>query len=237
MAGHSKWANTKHRKERADKKKAKIFTRVIKELISAAKQGGSDPAANPKLAVAIQKAKDVNMPRENVDRNIKKASESGQANYVELLYEVYGKGGVGMIVEIMTDNKNRTASEIRSGLGKKGGALAEPGSVSYMFEKKGVLSLPREGQDEEDLFNRAIEVGAEDILIEEETYEIITPSDQLDVVLKALQNEKTKFSEVKLAYLPQNTLDCSSEDAEANLAIIDWLEDQDDVDAVYHNMA
>lgn len=164
MAGHSKWANTKYRKERADHKKGKIFSRIIKELITAVKAGGPDPKGNPRLRMIIQKAKDQNIPNENIERNIKKASSSEQKGFESVVYELYGYGGVGIVVEAMTDNKNRTASDMRIAVNKRGGALVEPGSVLYNFERKGCCSVPKDSIDEESLLSLVIE-GEEKILL------------------------------------------------------------------------
>ena len=147
MAGHSKWANIKHKKERADAKKGKVFSRIIKGLISAVKQGGPDPKSNAKLRAAIQKAKAANLPADNIERNIKKASNVDQSDYTEMTYEIYGHGGVGIIVLAMTDNKNRTASDMRIATNKKGGAIASPGSVMFNFDKKGVIQIANRSDD------------------------------------------------------------------------------------------
>ena len=152
MAGHSKWANIKHRKDRSDRKKGKIFSRIMKEVISAVKQGGSDPKTNSKLRAAIDKAKEANVPNENIERNIKKASSSDQQDFVEITYELYGYGGVGIIVEGMTDNKNRIASDIRIATNKCGGTIATPGAVAYNFDRKGVIRIPKANTKEDDLF-------------------------------------------------------------------------------------
>src|SRR3990167_10602916 len=152
MAGHSKWANIKHRKERADKKKGKIFSRIMKEIISAVKQGGPDLKSNSKLRIAIQKAKDANLPTDNIERNIKKAASADTSDYTEMTYELYGFGGVGLVVDIMTDNKNRIASEIRIAINKCGGTIATPGAVSYNFDRKGLIRVDKSTIDEDALF-------------------------------------------------------------------------------------
>lgn len=170
MAGHSKWANTKHRKERADHKKGKIFSRTIKELISAVKMGGPDPKSNARLRMIIQKAKDQNIPNENIERNLKKASSADQKNYEEVTYELYGFGGVGIIVEAMTDNKNRTASDMRVAVNKRGGALVEPGSVLYNFSRKGACYVPKHSIDEASLLTHVIDCGGEDLDSDDEEF-------------------------------------------------------------------
>ena len=236
MAGHSKWANIKHRKARADAKKGKAFSRVTKEIISAVKIGGPDPDANPRLRLALQKAKAANLPKDNIERNIKKASSSDQAGYDELTYELYGHGGVGIIIDIMTDNKNRSASDIRIATNKRGGTIATPGAVSYNFDKKGIITVPKEAITEDDLFLAATEAGAEDFEAHEDTYVITTPPDQLFEVQEAL-DKLNITSDAELDMIPKTTVDCDEETQASNQALIDWLEDLEDVDAVYHNMS
>ena len=236
MAGHSKWANIKHRKERADAKKGKAFSRAAKEIISAVKTGGADPDGNPRLRLAIQKAKAVNFPNESIERNIKKASSADQADYSELTYELYGHGGVGLIVEVMTDNKNRTASDMRIATNKRGGTIASPGAVSYLFDRKGVIQVSKENVDEDTLFTTVSEAGADDFDVEEELYIVLTPPDALIAVKEALDTLGAKTLECELRQVPQTVITCDAETAEANQALITWLEDLDDVDAVYHNM-
>lgn len=236
MAGHSKWANIKHRKERADKKKGKIFSRIMKEIISAVRQAGPDPKSNNKLRIAIQKAKDANVPNDNVERNIKKASSSDQSDYAEMSYELYGFGGVGLIVDIMTDNKNRIASDIRIATNKCGGTIATPGAVAYNFERKGMLRVPKAAAKEEELFLLATDAGAEDFTAEEEAYLITTSVEDFIKVKEALAEKKVQIEEAELAMLPKSWAEVSDEDADKNIALIEWLENLDDVDAVYHNM-
>lgn len=237
MAGHSKWANIKHRKERADKKKGKIFSRVMKEIISAVKQGGPDPKTNAKLRLAIQKAKDANVPNDNVERNIKKASSSDTQDYKEMTYELYGYGGVGLVVDIMTDNKNRIASEIQIAINKCGGTVATPGAVSYNFERKGVLKIPKEVMNEDDLFLLVSESGAEDFVPEEEAFVVTTPIPAFEQVKGALENAGVKCEEAELAMVPKTWIEINDDEtADSNITLIEWLENLDDVDAVYHNM-
>src|SRR5579872_2991812 len=166
MAGHSKWANIKHRKERSDKKKGKIFSRIMKEIISAVKQGGTDPKSNSKLRVAIQKAKDANIPNENVDRNIKKANSTDTQDFASMSYELYGYGGVGIIADILTDNKNRISADIQIATKKCGGTIATPGAVAYNFDRKGVIRVPKQGANEDELFLLVSEKGADDFSVE-----------------------------------------------------------------------
>ena len=235
MAGHSKWANIKHRKARADAKKGKAFTRVTKEIITAVKVGGPDPEANPRLRLALQKAKAVNLPKDNIERNIKKASSADQNNYEEITYELYGHGGVGIIVEIMTDNKNRTSSDIRIATNKRGGSIASPGSVAYNFDKKGIITVEKSAMDEEALFLAATEAGAEDFEATDDAYIITTAPEMLYEVKESLDKLSIE-SDASLEMIPKVYVDCDEETIEANQALIDWLEDLDDVDEIYHNM-
>lgn len=236
MAGHSKWANIKYRKEKADAKRGKVFTRVAKEIISAVKQGGADPKNNPRLRLALQKAKDANVPNDVVERNIKKASSADQKAYTEMTYELYGHGGVGIIVDVMTDNKNRIASEIRIAINKRGGTIANPGAVAFNFERKGVLQIPTKNVAEEELFAAATEAGAEDFEKEEGVYVITTDPTDLYSVKEALQGRGFTCQEVSLEMLPKTSVSCEEETVKANMALIAWLEELDDVDSVYHNM-
>lgn len=236
MAGHSKWANVKHRKERADAKKGKLFSRAAKEIISAVRTGGPDPKGNTRLRLAIQKAKEANVPNEVVERNIKKASSSDQADYVEVVYEFYGHGGVGIIVEAMTDNKNRLSSEMRIATNKKGGSIATPGSVSFNFERKGVIQIGASHAIEEELFLAATEAGAEDFSKEEELFLITTAPGELYAVKEGIEKLGFPVDEASLEMLPKLQVSCDEETAQANRDLINWLEELDDVDAVYHNM-
>ena len=236
MAGHSKWANIKHRKEKADQKKGKIFSRAIKEIITAVKQGGSDPKVNARLRIAIDKAKEANVPNENIERNIKKAADPNTAGYSAMEYELYGYGGVGLIVSILTDNKNRISSDIRIAINKCGGTVATPGAVSFNFERKGVIEIEKSSISEEDLFLLATDAGAEDMQVEEEGYRVITTVENYIVVKEALEKSSAKIIEADLQMVPKNWIEPTDEEAALNIALIDWLEKLDDVDAVYHNM-
>ena len=236
MAGHSKWANIKHRKGRADAVKGKIFSRITKEIISAVKQGGPDPKNNPKLRLVLQKAKSANLPNENVERNIKKASSAEQADYLEFTYEFYGHGGVGIIVDVMTDNKNRIASEMRIATNKKGGTIANPGAVAYNFDRKGVIHIPKGAHSEDDLFIIATEAGAEDFEAHDEGFVITTAPDKLYQVKEVVEASGVVCGETSLEMIPKNYVSCDEEMLKANLELIEWLEALDDVDAVYHNI-
>lgn len=236
MAGHSKWANIKHRKGRADAIKGKLFSRVTKEIISAVKQGGPDPKSNPKLRVALQKAKDVNLPNENVERNIKKATSQDQADFTQMTYELYGHGGVGILVDIMTDNKNRAASDMRIATNKRGGTIANPGAVAFNFDKKGVIQVLKKNAKEEDLFLAVSEAGAEDFEESDDLFIITTPPDMLYQVKDKINSMGVTCEEASFEMIPKVYVECTPEQAQANLALIDWLEALDDVDAVHHNM-
>lgn len=237
MAGHSKWANIRHRKERADKKKGKIFSRIAKEIISAIKVGGADPNANPRLRLILQKARTANVPNDVIERNIKKASSADQASYDEVTYELYGHGGVGIIAEGMTDNKNRLASDLRIATNKRGGTLASPGSVVFNFDRKGVIQIKKDEVDEDTLFLAASEAGAADFDTEENTYVILTDPAELLNVKEALTEKGFLVEEATLELLPKNLIECNDETERANQALIEWLEDIDDIDDVYHNMS
>jgi len=236
MAGHSKWANIKHRKEKADAKKGKVFSRVTKEIISAVKQGGVDPKSNARLRLAIQKAKMANLPSDNIERNIKKAVSADQGDFYEMTYELYGHGGVGIVIEAMTDNKNRMASDLRIATNKRGGTIATPGSVLFNFEQKGVIRLADSIDREEELFFVASEAGAEDFMETEEGFVVITSPEGLPHVKEQLEQSGASIVEAQLERLGKTEVSCSNEDREANSLLIEWLESLDDVDAVYHNM-
>ncbi len=237
MAGHSKWANIKHKKERADAKKGKVFSRCAKEIISAVKVGGGpDPKANSKLRLAVDKARAANVPNDVIDRNIKKASSADQADYIEMTYELYGHGGVGVVVDIMTDNKNRIASEIRIATNKRGGTITTPGAVSFNYDRKGVIQLTKNHAIEEELFMAATEAGAEDFETEEDMFVITTDPTDLIKIKEAVEKLGFECDSASLEMIPKVFVDCDDETVKANEALIEWLEDIDDVDAVYHNM-
>lgn len=236
MAGHSKWANIRHKKGRADAKRGKIFSRVTKEIIQAVKAGGSDPRSNAKLKLAIQKAKSVNLPAENIERNIKKATREDTSDYHEMTYELYGHGGVGLVVDAMTDNKNRLASDMRIATNKKGGSIATPGSVTFNFERKGVLQIDAGQGDEDSLSMQFIEAGAEDFEKEEDTFIVTTDGADLYKVKEALEEGGIKVQEASLEMIPKTWVECDKESFEKNEALIAFLEESDDVDAIFHNM-
>lgn len=237
MAGHSKWANIKHRKGKSDAKKGKIFSKIAKEIISAVKVGGGpDPKNNPRLRLALVKAREENVPNDIIDRNIKKASNADQADYTELMYEMYGHGGVGIIIDIMTDNKNRVSSEMRIATNKRGGNVATPGSVAFNFERKGVIQLMKKHAIEDELFKAAIESGAEDFESEEDMFIITTDPADLYAVKEGVEKLGFKCDEAYLDMIPKSYVECDAEAVKSNLALIEWIEALDDVDEVYHNM-
>lgn len=236
MAGHSKWANIKHRKGRADIIKGKIFSRITKEIITAVKQGGPDPKSNPRLRLVLQKARSANMPNDNIERNIKKASSADQADYQEVTYELYGYGGVGIFVEIMTDNKNRASSDMRIATNKRGGNIANPGAVAFNFDRKGVIQVLKKNGKEDEVFLIATEAGAEDFEGHDDIYIITTPPEALFQVKDALDQHSIPSESAELEMIPKVYIECNAEDTKANEELIDWIEALDDVDAVYHNM-
>lgn len=236
MAGHSKWANIKHRKGRADIIKGKIFSRITKEIITAVKHGGPDPKSNPRLRLVLQKARSANMPNDNIERNIKKASSADQADYQEVTYELYGYGGVGIFVEIMTDNKNRASSDMRIATNKRGGNIANPGAVAFNFDRKGVIQVLKKNGKEDEVFLIATEAGAEDFEGHDDIYIITTPLEALFQVKDALDQHSIPSESAELEMIPKVYIECNAEDAKANEELIDWIEALDDVDAVYHNM-
>ncbi len=237
MAGHSKWANIKHRKGKADAIKGKIFSRITKEIISAVKQGGPDPKSNAKLRLVLQKAKDANLPNENVERNIKKATSQDQADYVQMTYELYGHGGVGIIVDVMTDNKNRISSDMRIATNKRGGNIANPGAVTFNFDRKGVIQVAKKNvKNEDELFLAVTDAGAEDFEANEDLFFITTPPDLLYQVKDKIESMGITSEEAALEMIPKVLVECNPETTQANLALVEWLENLDDVDAVFHNM-
>lgn len=238
MAGHSKWANIKHKKAKVDAQKGKIFTKIGREIMVAVKEGGADPEANFRLKMVIQKAKENNMPGDNINRAIQKAAGGGDgSSYEEITYEWYGPGGVALMLNILTDNRNRTAGDIRHLFSKYGGNLGETGCVNWMFDKKGLIVIENEdGEiDEDELMLAVLDSGAEDIKGEDNYIEIITPPEQLQSVTDTLKENGYVFSTAEVTMLPQNTTSLNQEDGEKMMKLIDALEDHDDVQDVYHN--
>lgn len=237
MAGHSKWANIRHRKGAVDAKRGKIFTRLIKEITVAAKIGGGDPAANPRLRSAIANAKSENMPKDNIERAIKKGTgELEGVEYIEITYEGYGPGGVAVLVDCMTDNKNRTVGEVRHAFSKQGGNLGESGCVGYMFDKKGSILVDKKNIDEEKLMDLALDAGAEDVLEEDTVFQVLTEPDDFDSVRESLEKEGVTFIEASISMIPQNTVEVTDEKiAKRLMKLMELLEDNDDVQDVHAN--
>lgn len=239
MSGHSKFANIKHKKERNDAVKGKAFTVIGREIAVAVKEGGADPANNSRLRDVIAKAKASNMPNDTIDRGIKKAAgDAASVNYEVLTYEGYGPSGVAIIVDALTDNKNRTAANVRSAFTKGGGNVGTPGSVSYMFDKKGQIIIDKEecGMDPDELMMAALDAGAEDFSEEEDGYEVITAPDAFSVVREALEARKIPMAEASVTMIPQTWVELADEEDIKKLnKTLDLLDEDDDVQAVYHN--
>lgn len=237
MSGHSKWSTIKRKKGAADAKRGKIFTKIIKEITVAARMGGGDPDANPRLRLAVNQAKAANMPKDNVEKAIKKGTGDLEGvHYEEISYEGYGPGGIAIYIETLTDNKNRTVSEVRYAFSKNNGNLGESGCVAWMFQRKGSLSGPAEGKSEDEIMEIAIEAGAEDVSLEDDRYTMTTAPDELDSVSKAVEAAGLAVEEAGLIMAPQNTLELSGKDAAQALRLIDALEDNDDVQNVFSNL-
>jgi YebC/PmpR family DNA-binding regulatory protein len=237
MAGHSKWSNIKERKGAQDKKRGKIFQKLVKEIYQAAKDGGPDPDTNPALRLAMDKAKANNMPNDNVERAIKRATDpSESANYEEVVYEGYGPNGVAILVEALTDNTNRTATNVRVAFDRNGGNLGEKGSVNYMFDRKGYIAIEREDLaiDEDTMFMSALEAGAENLETSEEVFEIYTEGTDFGTVRDELEKEY-ELAQADLTMVPQMFVTLEGSDKDTFDQLIEALEDDDDVNDVYHN--
>lgn len=239
MSGHSKFANIKHKKEKNDAAKGKIFTVIGRELAVAVKEGGADPANNSRLRDVIAKAKANNMPNDTIDRGIKKAAGDASAvNYEYVSYEGYGPNGIAIIVDALTDNKNRTAANVRSAFTKGKGNVGTPGCVSYMFDKKGQIIIDKEDceLDADDLMMTALDAGAEDFSEEEDSFEIITDPDAFSEVRQKLEDAGIPMASAEVTMIPQNWVELTDEEAVKNLQkTLDLLDEEDDVQAVYHN--
>lgn len=235
MAGHSKWANIQHRKGAQDKKRAAQFAKLSKEITIASKLGGGDPDANPRLRLAIQNARALSMPKDNIQRAVDKGQGGGSEEYFEIRYEGFGPAGVGIIVEVSTDNKNRAASDVRSTFSKNGGNLGETGSVSFGFDQVGEIVYEKAIGDEDAVMEAAIEAGAEDVVVEDEVYIIYTARDDFMEVVGNLSGTwpDQEAKSTNLIWKPQTPIDVAGEDAEKVLKLVDALEDLDDVQTVY----
>ncbi len=235
MSGHSKWATIKHKKAATDAKRGNLFTKLIKEITVAARSGGN-PDINPKLRVAIDHAKNASMPSDNIERAIKKGTgELPGVSYEEMTLEGYGPGGVAIYVELLTDNKNRTSSEIRSLFTKRGGNMAGAGSVAWIFEKKGYITISKETIDEDKLMSIVLDAGAEDMVSEDNEYGVKTAPQDFYKVKKAIEDNNIKIESDELTMLPKNTIKLSGDEAKKALELVDYLEEHDDVQNVYAN--
>jgi YebC/PmpR family DNA-binding regulatory protein len=237
MSGHSKWATTKHKKAVIDAKRGKLFARLIKNVEVAARTGGGDPAGNPTLFDAIQKAKKNSVPNDNIDRAVKRGSgqEAGAADWQTVMYEGYGPGGVALLIECLTDNRNRAATEVRTALSRNGGSLADAGSVSYMFSRKGVVIVPKGELSEDDVLLAVLDAGAEEVNDLSEAYEVVSEPGDLIPVRSALLEAEIEYESAESSFVPSVTVALEEEGARKVLRVIDALEDCDDVQNVYAN--
>jgi len=236
MSGHSKWATTKRKKAAIDAKRGKIFTKLIKEITIAARGGGGDIAGNPRLRLAVDNAKAANMPQDNIERAIKKATgELEGVTFHEFMYEGYGPGGIAILAEVATDNKNRTVAEVRHLFSKAGGNLGETNSVSWMFERKGIITLPKQNKTEEDLLELVMDDGAEDLVNEDDFYEVVTPVEAFENIRKKLVDTELEVENASLQWIAKNYIKVEGETSEKVVNLIEALEDNDDVQNVYSN--
>jgi len=236
MSGHSKWSTIKRKKGATDAKRGKIFTKLIKEITIAAREGGGDPAGNPRLRLAVDNAKAANMPADNIERAIKKATgELEGVTYLELSYEGYASGGIAIIIEVATDNKNRTVADVRHIFSKHGGSMGETGSVAWMFDRKGIISLQSIDSTEDEIMDIALEAGAEDLQTEEGFFEIQTDLESFETVRNALVSADLKIENASLQWIAKNTVSVSGDEAEKVIKLIEAMEDNDDVQNVYSN--
>ncbi len=237
MSGHSKWASIKHKKGAADAKRGKLFTKIIKEIIVSARLGGGDPDANPRLRSSLLKAKTANMPKDNIERAIKKGTGDLEGvEYMEMSYEAYGPGGVAILIEILTDNKNRTAAEIRHTLSKGGGNLGETGCVSYLFKRKGIIAFSTEKYNEDEILDAALEAGAEDVVNVGEIIEVTTDPDEFEAVVNALTEAGFENTFAEVSKIPDATISLEKNKTGKAIKLIEALEDNDDVQSVATNL-
>lgn len=238
MSGHSKWATTKHKKAAIDAKRAKSFAKLIKVIEVAARAGGPDPEGNPALADAIQKAKKTSVPNDNIDRAVKRGAGIGSeaVSYDQIMYEAYAPGGVAMLIECLTDNKNRAAAETRLAVSRAGGNMADPGSVSFNFERKGVIAVPKSATSEDDILLAGLEAGLEEVLEHEEVFELRTEASDLAAVRAALQESGIEYDSAEAEFVANVLVPVDLETAKKVLSMIDSLEDLDDVQEIYTNM-
>lgn len=236
MSGHSKWAQIKHKKARTDLERGKAFSKLIRLITVAARQGGGNPENNPRLRLAIQKAREVNMPQENIEKAIKKGTgELEGVTYEEIVYEGYGPGGVAIMVEATTDNRNRTTAEIRHLFNRYGGSLGETGCVSWVFERKGLISFEKDRADEETIMSVAIDAGAEDIRSTETTIDVITAPEDFEQVREVIERSGLRYVVAQVTMVPKTTVSVEGKQAQQVLSLVEALEDHDDVQEVYAN--
>lgn len=237
MAGHSKWANIKHRKGAADAKRGKIFTRIAKEITIAARDGGGDPDANPRLRLAIQQARAANMPNDNIDRATKRGTGELEGQKLEeAMFEGYGPGGIAILIESVTDNRNRTVADIRHVLSRHGGSMAEAGAVAWNFTRKSVIALDKEGKTEDDVLMAVLDAGAEDVRTEEETFEVYSPPENFEPVRVAIEGAGYEIKEAKLAFVPNQEVTLAGSEAASAMKLLDALDDSDEVQNVFCNI-
>jgi YebC/PmpR family DNA-binding regulatory protein len=237
MAGHSKWANIKHRKGAVDARRGKIFTKIAREITIAARLGGGDASANPRLRLAMEKARDVNMPGENIKRAIAKGTGEGQGEQLEeMVLEGYGPGGTAFLIEAVSDNRNRAVADVRAAFNKNGGSIAEAGAVAWNFSRKSVLSIARGSLTEDEVLMAVIDAGAEDVKEGEETFDIFAPVESFDSIRTAIESAGFTLKEAGLEYVPNQTVELTGAEAATALKLYDVLEDLDDVQNVYTNL-
>jgi YebC/PmpR family DNA-binding regulatory protein len=237
MSGHSKWATTKHKKAVIDAKRGKLFAKLIKNIEVAARTGGGDPNGNPTLYDAIQKAKKTSVPNDNIDRAVKRGSgaEGGGVDYQSITYEGYGPGGVAVLVECLTDNRNRAASDVRTAMTRNGGSMADPGSVAYLFNRKGVVIVPKDGTSEDDVLTAVLEAGAEEVNDDGESFEVVSEPGDLVAVRTGLQGAGIEYESAEAQFVPSVTVPLEEDGARRVFRLVEALEDLDDVQDVYAN--
>ncbi|MEO3756473.1 YebC/PmpR family DNA-binding transcriptional regulator [Streptomyces sp. B6B3] len=237
MSGHSKWATTKHKKAVIDAKRGKLFAKLIKNIEVAARTGGGDPEGNPTLYDAIQKAKKSSVPNTNIDRAVKRGAglEAGGADYQTIMYEGYGPGGVAVLIECLTDNRNRAASDVRVAMTRNGGSMADPGSVSYLFQRKGVVLVPKNGLAEDDVLGAVLDAGAEEVNDLGESFEVVSEAGDLVAVRSALQDSGIDYDSAEASFLPTMQVELDEDGARRIFRLIEALEDSDDVQNVFAN--
>ena len=236
MSGHSKWSSIKHKKAANDSKRGKLFSKLVKEITVAARTGGADPEMNPRLRTAISTARSGNVPNDNIEKALLRGTgELEDVEYEEISYEGYGPGGIALMIEVLTDNRNRAVAEVRHALTKHGGSMGERGCVSWMFEKRGLIAVGQENTDEDELFMVAAEAGADDIIPLGDTIEIITPFEAFDSVRTAVEEAGVQIEVAEISMIPQNTVELDGKEAERVIRLMEALEDSDDVQKVYAN--